>query len=694
MSNDKEGVFSAALRRLNLFSEAHAPPRPLPGAVTQHSKVARGAAYPPLAAPIRFTASGAPIIETLPSSSLPPQRRPSQHGLSNGKERSGEVATSDVSSALIVAEIADGTSVSALAAADKAEHTANASSVDGTTGSIIVAAIPADASPSVGGSVDAPVAASSSTGLDSSVTTSEPITSIATTATTAGVTATSIPKTVVFSTSSISTSTSTSTTSSRSTIPAPPPLIDPADVVLSATIRGSIRHPGRHTWEDTWDLLGTITTILPPTLPLPVTSSAASSSSTSSAAISTAGTSTLPTSSSSSSLSALRGTEECASSTDGSGHGDKDVRSAASSRSVSNSSHSHTGTAGTISAAATTSSSGSGGGSGGATPSSTSSLRLSRFQKCLEAKAVDISKLKALAWSGVPSRYRQCTWQMLLGYLPTSRERQASSLAKKKQDYQQCVATYFGARAGITRTDAEQTLLRQVLVDVPRTTPDIPLIHSDFVQRSLERVLYVWAMRHPASGYVQGINDLATPFYSVFLSPWVELDTTDLSHVNPLILLDIEADVYGCLTKLLDTIQDHYTPLQPGIHRMMARLRDLMLRVDEDLVLHLERNSAEIHHFAFRWMNNLLMRELPFRLIFRVWDACFAEAQGFDEFYVYVCGALLHRFARNLKAMQFPETFQFIQKLPAATQHWTETDINELLSQAYIYKSLYASEGA
>ena len=63
-------------------------------------------------------------------------------------------------------------------------------------------------------------------------------------------------------------------------------------------------------------------------------------------------------------------------------------------------------------------------------------------------------------------------------------------------------------------------LLRQVLVDVPRTNPDVPLLHTEFVQRSLERVLYVWALRHPASGYVQGVNDLATPFYAVFLSPW------------------------------------------------------------------------------------------------------------------------------------------------------------------------------
>lgn len=42
-------------------------------------------------------------------------------------------------------------------------------------------------------------------------------------------------------------------------------------------------------------------------------------------------------------------------------------------------------------------------------------------------------------------------------------------------------------------------------------------------------MLYVWHMRHPASGYVQGINDVVTPFIVVFLSEYIEvnLDTLD-----------------------------------------------------------------------------------------------------------------------------------------------------------------------
>jgi hypothetical protein len=32
------------------------------------------------------------------------------------------------------------------------------------------------------------------------------------------------------------------------------------------------------------------------------------------------------------------------------------------------------------------------------------------------------------------------------------------------------------------------------------------------------RILFTWTMRHPASGYVQGINDLAAPLILVYLT--------------------------------------------------------------------------------------------------------------------------------------------------------------------------------
>lgn len=96
-----------------------------------------------------------------------------------------------------------------------------------------------------------------------------------------------------------------------------------------------------------------------------------------------------------------------------------------------------------------------------------------------------------------------------------------ATLARKRAEYASLVELTF-ARG---RDGLDQAIWHQIEIDVPRTRPGVPLWMHSTTQRCLERILYVWAIRHPASGYVQGINDLATPFFQVFLSAYVGLFT-------------------------------------------------------------------------------------------------------------------------------------------------------------------------
>ncbi|XP_074712615.1 TBC1 domain family member 22B-like [Strix uralensis] len=66
-----------------------------------------------------------------------------------------------------------------------------------------------------------------------------------------------------------------------------------------------------------------------------------------------------------------------------------------------------------------------------------------------------------------------------------------------------------------------QDTYRQIHIDVPRTNPLIPLFQQPLVQEIFERILFIWAIRHPASGCVPGINDLVSPFFVVLLSEYV-----------------------------------------------------------------------------------------------------------------------------------------------------------------------------
>ncbi|KAG0651873.1 GAP for ypt1 [Hyphodiscus hymeniophilus] len=322
--------------------------------------------------------------------------------------------------------------------------------------------------------------------------------------------------------------------------------------------------------------------------------------------------------------------------------------------------------------------------------------RINKFKKILQATSISLTDLRAAAWSGVPEEVRAMTWQLLLGYLPTSSERRVGTLERKRKEYLDGVRQAF-ERGGTSSTPTgkarglDEAVWHQISIDVPRTNPHLELYGYEATQRSLERILYVWAVRHPASGYVQGINDLVTPFWQVFLASYIT-DSDVESGMDPgqlpkPVLDAVEADSFWCLTKLLDGIQDNYIFAQPGIQRQVAALHDLTARIDVSLAKHLEREGVEFIQFSFRWMNCLLMREISVRNTIRMWDTYMAEEQGFSEFHLYVCVAFLVKWSDKLLKMDFQEVMMFLQALP--TRDWTEKDIELLLSEAFIWQSLF-----
>ncbi|OMO71108.1 hypothetical protein COLO4_28386 [Corchorus olitorius] len=214
----------------------------------------------------------------------------------------------------------------------------------------------------------------------------------------------------------------------------------------------------------------------------------------------------------------------------------------------------------------------------------TDSARVTKFNKELSGQMIILERLRELAWSGVPPYMRPNVWRLLLGYAPPNSDRREGVLRRKRLEYLDCVAQFYDI-PDTERSDDEINMLRQIAVDCPRTVPDVTFFQQAQVQKSLERILYTWAIRHPASGYVQGINDLVTPFLVVFLSEYLEgsIDGWSISDLSSENISNIEADCYWCLSKLLDGMQDHYTFAQPGIQRLVFKLKELVRRIDGKL---------------------------------------------------------------------------------------------------------------
>lgn len=70
----------------------------------------------------------------------------------------------------------------------------------------------------------------------------------------------------------------------------------------------------------------------------------------------------------------------------------------------------------------------------------------------------------------------------------------------------------------------------------------------------------------------------------------------------------------------------------------------------------METEGLEFLQFSFRWVNCLLLREIPFQLGLRLWDTYLAEGPGMKEFLIYVLAAFLLTWEKELKQMDFQVT--------------------------------------
>eukprot|EP01061_Rhynchopus_euleeides_P013802 TRINITY_DN23983_c0_g2_i1.p1 TRINITY_DN23983_c0_g2~~TRINITY_DN23983_c0_g2_i1.p1 ORF type:complete len:522 (+),score=121.76 TRINITY_DN23983_c0_g2_i1:114-1568(+) len=345
-----------------------------------------------------------------------------------------------------------------------------------------------------------------------------------------------------------------------------------------------------------------------------------------------------------------------------------------------------------------------------------SDQREKEFEKTLRKSEIDLGEdaeegFRKLAWMGIPSKHRPESWRLLTGYMPVVESRRQKALKRKREEYREYVDRYYESDGkiledgsysiaeGAPRPPEQELQMRhQIHIDVPRTLHEYPLFRTRTIKNMMERVLYVWSIRNPASGYVQGINDLTTPFFMTFLSEHLEMDRLLSAPVEecegvlsqkltPEVMGSIEADIYWCLTYLLRQVHGNFTAGQMGLQAMVARLRSVIEKHEPGLLSHLDEMGLEFLQFSFRWMNCLLVRELPLQLGTRLWDTYLAEGQDYPTLHVYVCAALMIHWKEALMERDFGDSMIFLHSL--GKRHVFIHDLEKWISHAYVLRHLY-----
>ena len=206
----------------------------------------------------------------------------------------------------------------------------------------------------------------------------------------------------------------------------------------------------------------------------------------------------------------------------------------------------------------------------------------------------------------------------------------------------------------------------------------------------------MWHLRHPSSGYVQGTNDIVTPFVVVFLSDFVEInmDTLDLpadfDKVREEELREVEADSYWCLSKILDRILDNYTSSWPGIQKSFGRMKEVIKRVDPELLLHFEDQDIDLYHMYFKWVTCLLLRQFSVKIGLRLFDTYLSDENNYFTFSLYILAAIILKYSKKFKGMNFEDMMIFQQNMP--TKQWQEEDLATVIAEAYVYQNYFHSK--
>eukprot|EP01065_Artemidia_motanka_P052648 TRINITY_DN9566_c0_g1_i1.p2 TRINITY_DN9566_c0_g1~~TRINITY_DN9566_c0_g1_i1.p2 ORF type:complete len:418 (+),score=165.61 TRINITY_DN9566_c0_g1_i1:1626-2879(+) len=332
--------------------------------------------------------------------------------------------------------------------------------------------------------------------------------------------------------------------------------------------------------------------------------------------------------------------------------------------------------------------------------------------------------LRAAAWRGVPGSLRPAVWRLLVGLVPSEGEqsRRDRELRRKRAEFEEYVRKYHpppAGRCGVDRddplppglSDEEGRMHRQITKDLTRMGAG--LWECSLARTCLHRVLWVWALRHPASGYVQGMHDICAPFLETFLGEQCRLAEAEqpaaawadrLERLKTEQAEAAEADTYWCLAAVLQPVQDYFTFGQPGIQLALARLGTLCRAVDKELHAAVQQHAEELgmhvegqqwgQWLAYRWMNCLLLRELPDsrpELACRLFDTYLAEGEAFAQLHVYVSLAMLLHYRSSLVGVEAADAVMAVQRLH--TRKVSMADLEAWISQGYLFQQVFEGAG-
>lgn len=227
-------------------------------------------------------------------------------------------------------------------------------------------------------------------------------------------------------------------------------------------------------------------------------------------------------------------------------------------------------------------------------------------------------KLAERTYKGIPDRWRNAAWELLLSRFTSSHAGFSNqtnlSLTRLIEDYRDVL-------------DKPSSYDIQIDLDVPRTISGHIMFKTRYGagQRSLFHVLHCFSLRCEKCGYVQGMGPIAA---------------TLLCYFTP-------EQVYASLVRLHDAYGMHniFAPGFPGLLEAIYIQERILEQMLPGVYKAFKAHMISSTSYATKWYITLFSNSVPFQTQLRLWDAFLLDG---EDVFIIVAVAIVWVFRGKL----------------------------------------------
>jgi hypothetical protein len=299
----------------------------------------------------------------------------------------------------------------------------------------------------------------------------------------------------------------------------------------------------------------------------------------------------------------------------------------------------------------------------------------------------DITHLSSLGLDSYSPDDRCFAWLVMLGLYPNSSTEWPSvndtlhhtywdlvQFSELSHWHSRVIPTHFPSEEFGLKSDRTMGVIHGDVVRTgrlafflpPRAIPgSVPLDANDslhYIQehlRRLERVLYVFATVNVGFGYMQGFNELVTPFYYVLLKSMYSLFEGEIDRVESLTFHFLQTPITKTRLAEFYTTQDKSSIILHGTQQFEDLLTKHLPKAANII------KTLNIHplFYCLRWFTLLFAQDHDLPTLLMIWDALWAHFAELVEYLYCMAIGHIHAIEGKLTKESYAQTIGALQNL-------------------------------